>query len=283
MKEIKFYFYKLEYKLEKNLMNFSLSDYFKTSLDIKQHLFDINENKGFLKKITDTIFCFQKFRKDFNPKIKNEITGIERDIELNANESLIEETYMYLDFHNNIIILQNNRASFNAGAFAKYIVLLLSQKFKDDFFVCKPIISKDGIEKLIHHNVIKTLDLSIATPNIKVLKSLGFNYHQVAELDESDLDRIEIKFYSKRKRGLFNIETFKKIFDLSDKNNFNKMKVKASSSYEGTGEIIDMLDDLYIVTEKIKVTDKKNLDTQDIIIKLNQIYDYHINKVKELV
>lgn len=283
MKEIKFYFYKLEYKLEKNLMNFSLSDYFKTPLDIKQHLFDINENKGFLKKITDTIFCFQKFRKDFNPKIKNEITGIERDIELKANESLIEETYMYLDLHNNIIILQNNRASFNAGAFAKYIVLLLSQKFKDDFFVCKPIISKDGIEKLIHHNVIKTLDLSIATPNIKVLKSLGFNYQQVAELDETDLDRIEIKFYSKRKRGLFNIETFKKIFDLSDKNNFNKMKVKASSSYEGTGEIIDMLDDLYIVTEKIKVTDKKNLDTQDIIIKLNQIYDYHINKVKELV
>lgn len=283
MREIKFYFYKLEYKLEKNLMNFSLSDYFITPLDIKQHLFDINENKGFLKKITDTIFCFQKFRKDFNPKIKNEITGIERDIELNANESLIEETYMYLDFHNNIIILQNNRASFNAGAFAKYIVLLLSQKFKDDFFVCKPIISKDGIEKLIHHNVIKTLDLSIATPNIKVLKSLGFNYHQVAELDESDLDRIEIKFYSKRKRGLFTIETFKKIFDLSDKNNFNKMKVKASSSYEGTGEIIDMLDDLYIVSEKIKVTDKKNLDTQDIIIKLNQIYDYHINKVKELV
>lgn len=272
MKEIKFYFYKLEYKLEKNLMNFSLSDYFKTPLDIKQHLFDINENKGFLKKITDTIFCFQKFRKDFNPKIKNEITGIERDIELNANESLIEETYMYLDFHNNIMILQNNRASFNAGAFARYIILLLTQKFKDDFFVCKPIISKDGIEKLIHHNVIKTLDLSIATPNIKLLKGLGFNYQQVAELDESDLDRIEIKFYSKRKRGLFNIETFKKIFDLGDKNNFNKMKVKASSSYEGTGEIIDMLDDFYIVTEKIKVTDKKNLDTQDIIIKLNQIY-----------
>lgn len=253
-------------------MNFSLSDYFKTPLDIKQHLFDINENKGFLKKITDTIFCFQKFRKDFNPKIKNEITGIERDIELNANESLIEETYMYLDFHNNIMILQNNRASFNAGAFARYIILLLTQKFKDDFFVCKPIISKDGIEKLIHHNVIKTLDLSIATPNIKLLKGLGFNYQQVAELDESDLDRIEIKFYSKRKRGLFNIETFKKIFDLGDKNNFNKMKVKASSSYEGTGEIIDMLDDFYIVTEKIKVTDKKNLDTQDIIIKLNQIY-----------
>lgn len=283
MKEIKFYFYKLEYKLEKNLMNFSLSDYFKTPLDIKQHLFDVNENKGFLKKITDTIFCFQKFRKDFNPKIKNEITGIERDIELNANESLIEETYMYLDFYNNIMILQNNRASFNAGAFARYIVLLLTQKFKDDFFVCKPIISKDGIEKLIHHNVIKTLDLSVATPNIKLLKGLGFNYQQVAELDESDLDRIEIKFYSKRKRGLFNIETFKKIFDLGDKNNFNKMKVKASSSYEGTGEIIDMLDDFYIVTEKIKVTDKKNLDTQDIIIKLNQIYDYHINKVKELV
>ena len=116
-----------------------------------------------------------------------------------------------------------------------------------------------------------------------MLSQQALNYQQVAELDETDLDRIEIKFYSKRKRGLFNIETFKKIFDLSDKNNFNKMKVKASSSYEGTGEIIDMLDDLYIVTEKIKVTDKKNLDTQDIIIKLNQIYDYHINKVKELV
>lgn len=283
MKEVKFYFYQLEYKFEDNLMDFSLSDYFKNPLDIKMHLFDINDNKGFLKKITDTIFCFQKFRKDFHPKIKDELTGDERDIELKANESLIEETYIYLDFRNNIMIMQSNRASFNSGAFAKYIIQLLKKKFKNDFFVCKPIISKDGIEKLIHHNVIKSIDLSIATPSIALLKDLGFHYQKIAELDDSDLDRVELKLVSKRKRGLFNLETFKNFFNVDTKDSYNRFKVKASSSYEGTGEIIDMLDELYVVTEKIQINTTKVIDSQDIILKLNQIYEFHISKIKELV
>ena len=108
MKEVKFYCYYLEYKLGASLTNFTMEEYFKESLNLKDHLIPINEHKAFLEKRTLNNFSFQKFRKDFVPTIKDEQTGITRIVDLKDTESFIEEVFLFLYFKKNIIILSNH-------------------------------------------------------------------------------------------------------------------------------------------------------------------------------
>ncbi len=230
------------------------------------------------------IYSFQKFRKDFNPIIKDEQTGKTRSIDLKETESFIEEVFLYWDFDNDIIIFQKNYAGFNNSAFEKYVLALLNNKFQNDYFTLRPIMSKEGIEKLIKHNVIKTIDVAVPSPNIEILNDLGFDINQIKDIDEQSIDRIEIKITSKRKTGIFNLDNLKGLLKLqTNKDKYKRLKLKASSSYTSTGEIIDLLDDFYVVTEKINTNAKaKTIDTNDIINKLKNIYQDHIEEVLKL-
>jgi len=285
MKDVRFNFYKIEYTLEENLMDFDLNEYFKNSFNIKQHLFDIGEHKAFLDKKTDNIYSFQKFRKDFNPIIKDESTGKTREIELKETEYFIEESYLYLDFLNNIVIYQRNHTGYTSINFDRYILKLLHNKFKNNFFTLKPIMSQDGIEKIMNHNIAKNIEFKIAAPNIGLLSDIGMNVTEIRDLDYDSFDTIEIKINSKRKTGIFNLSNLLNLLDLkNNKEKFKKLKIKASSSYEGTGDVVDLLDEFYVVTEKIKFKDKsKVIDKDDIIIKLQIIYEDNINKIKGII
>lgn len=284
MKEVKFYFYKLEYELENNLLDFKLENYFKQDFDIKQHLFEIGEHKGFLDKKTDNIYSFQKFKRDFNPTIKDELTGKTREVELKETEYFIEESYLFLDIPNSIIIYQRNITGYSPIMFERYILKLLNNKFKNNYFSLKPIMSKDGVEKLMNHNIAKTIELKVASPNIGLLKELGLSTINIRDLDYDSLDSIEIKINSKRKMGIFNLANLAQILNLKDnKDKYKKLKIKASTSYEGTGDLIDLLDEFYVVNEKIKLKDNSRvMDKDDILIKLNTIYEENINKVKKV-
>jgi len=285
MRDVKFYFFKLEYKLAKGLLNFSLKEYFKNPLNLKDHLVSINNHKGFLERKKDNIFSFQKFRKDFNPTIKDEQTGQTRSVNLKETESFIEEVFLYWDFDHDIVIFQRNYAGFGNVAFEKYILKLLNDKFENDFFTLKPIMSKDGIEKLIKHNVIKSIDVSVPSPSIEVLNNLGFDANKIKKIDQDSIDRIEIKITSKRKTGIFNLDDLKKLLDFSkNKDKYKRLKLKASGSYASTGEIVDLLDDFYVVNEKINTNSKaKTIDISDIIIKLGDIYEKHLKEVLKLI
>lgn len=285
MRDVKFYFFQLEYKLAKGLIDSTMEEYFKNPLNLKDHLVSINDHKAFLERKSNNIFSFQKFRKDFNPTIKDEQTGETRSVDLKETESFIEEVFMYWDFDNNIIIFQRNYAGFNNNAFEKYILKLLNNKFENDYFTLKPIMSKDGVEKLIKHNVIKSIDVSVPAPSIEILHDLGFNTNQIKNIDENSIDRIEIKITSKRKTGIFSLDHLKDILDFSNnKDKYKRLKLKASSSYASTGEIIDLLDDFYVVTEKISTQSKaKTIDVSDIINKLNGVYREHLKEVLKLI
>ncbi len=50
MKDVKFYFFKIEYKFLKGLMDFSLEEYFSQPLNLRDHLINVNNHKGFLEK-----------------------------------------------------------------------------------------------------------------------------------------------------------------------------------------------------------------------------------------
>lgn len=169
--DIKFYFYKVVGDIDKNLFDYSLKNYFSSGISLQDGLIAINENKGFLDSVNGekNIFIFQKFRKDFNPIIKDEVTGKTREIKLNETEYIIEQNYLFWDFENNIIIYQKTAGGFNTTAFETYIKELLKGKFKDDFFTLKPIISHNGYEKIINSNIIKAYDIALASPSIKVL------------------------------------------------------------------------------------------------------------------
>ncbi len=65
---------------------------------------------------------------------------------------------------------------------------------------------------------------------------------------------------------------------------YNRLKLTASSSYTTTGELVDMLDDFYVISEKIRENDKaKTINLSDIIITLNRIYEEHIKEVLKLI
>ena len=284
MKEVKFYFYKIEYELADSLTDFDFREYFKNPFEIKTHLFDIGDHKAFIDKKTDTMYSFQKFRKDFNPRIKDEVTGNTREINLKQTEYFIEESYFYIDFSNEIVIFQRNGIGYNATALEKYVLKLLKNKFKNDFFALKPIMSKDGIEKLLHHNVAKQIELKVAGPNLNLLGQIGLNVKEIRDLDYEALDSIEIKITSKRKTGIFNLSKLTDLLNLTEnKSKYKKLKIKTSTSYEGTGDMVDLLDDLYVIVEKIKYkTGTKVVDQNDIMLKLLQIYENNISKILEI-
>ncbi|MFW9626752.1 MAG: DUF6731 family protein [Sulfurospirillum sp.] len=285
MKEIKFCYFSLEYKISPALINFSMSDYFKGSLNLKDHLIAIDDNKAFLEKKTENIFSFQKFRKDSNPVIRDEKTGETRVVDLKETESFIEESFFYWDFKNNVIIYQRNHHGFTTRAFEKYILSLLNKKLENDFFSLKPIFSKDGIEKLLKHNVVKSIDISVKEPGIGALKELGFDEKQIRDIDQNSIERVEIKITAKRKTGLLSMDKFREIFKFSDnKKQYNRLKLSASSSYTTTGELVDLLDDLYVTTEKIQENEKaKVVGISDIINSLNRIYEENIEEVLKLI
>ena len=221
--DIKFYFYKVVGDIDKNLFGYSLEEYFSNALSLQDGLIAINENKGFLDNVggEKNIFIFQKFRKDFNPIIKDEVTGKTREIKLNETEYIIEQNYLFWDFENNIIIYQKTAGGFNTTAFETYIKELLKEKFKDDFFTLKPIISHNGYEKIINSNIIKAYDIALASPSIKVLQELGFDDKGILKIDDDDLGKVEIKITAKKGRGLFSVDTFKSL--LGNKENYSKM------------------------------------------------------------
>ena len=277
--DIKFYFYKAVGEIDKNFFDYSFKEYFSDGLSLKDSLISIGENKGFLDRVKENIFVFQKFRKDFNPIIKDEITGKTREIELNETEYIIEQNYLFWDFKNDIIIYQKTTGGFTTTAFETYIKELLKGKFKDDFFALKPIISRSGYEKLVNSDIIKSYDIALANPSVKILQELGFDDKGILKIDNDDLGRIEIKITAKRGRGLLGADIFKKL--LGNKEKYSRMRVKTSTSYLKSGVLIDLLDEFYTVSVNIREVKRRVLQ-DDMVIVLQDIYEKHIKEVSEL-
>ena len=279
--DIKFYFYKVLGEIDKNLFNYSLEEYFSNSISLQDGLIQINENKGFLDstKVNKNILIFQKFRKDFNPIIKDEVTGKTREIELNETEYIIEQNYLFWDFKNGVIIYQKTTSGFSTSAFETYIKELLKGKFKDDFFTLKPVISRNGYEKILNSDIIKAYDIALANPSIKILQELGLDDKGILKIDDDDLGRIEIKITAKKARGLFGADVFKKL--LGNKENYSRMRAKTSNSYLKSGVLIDLLDEFYTVSANIREI-KRRVAMEDMVITLQDIYEKHIKEILEL-
>jgi hypothetical protein len=279
--DIKFYFYKVLGEIDKNLFNYSLEEYFSNNISLQDGLIPINENKGFLDstKVNKNIFIFQKFRKDFNPIIKDEVTGKTREIELNETEYIIEQNYLFWDFKNGVIIYQKTTGGFSTSAFETYVKELLKGKFKDDFFTLKPVISRNGYEKILNSDIIKAYDIALANPSIKILQELGLDDKGILKIDDDDLGRIEIKITAKKGRGLFGADVFKKL--LGNKENYSRMRAKTSNSYLKSGVLIDLLDEFYTVSANIREI-KRRVAMEDMVITLQDIYEKHIKEILEL-
>ncbi len=280
MAEVKFNVYKLEYEFDKSLFKPCNLKECLDNLDLKKHLYKINEHKGFLDKKAENIFSFQKFRKDFNPIIKNEITGKTRQIDLNENESLLEENYLYWDFKNNMVFFQYNYHGFTPLNFENYIKLFFSNTFKDDFFTLKAVMSKTGYEALVNSNLVKSFELRVAEPSINMLNDLGLSSDAIIKIDDGNIGKIDIKITAGRNKSLLNILSFKKIFP--NKNKFDKMKVKVSDSYLKGGNMIDLLEEKYTIVKTVREY-KKQINPNDMIITVENVYEEHIKEVLKLV
>lgn len=279
--DIKFYFYKVVGDIDKNLFDYSLEKYFSNGLSLQDGLIAINENKGFLDSVNGekNIFIFQKFRKDFNPIIKDEVTGKTREIELNETEYIIEQNYLFWDFKNGVIIYQKTTGGFSTSTFETYVKELLKGKFKDDFFTLKPVISRNGYEKILNSDIIKAYDIALANPSIKVLQELGLDDKGILKIDDDDLGRIEIKITAKKGRGLFGADVFKKL--LGNKENYSRMRIKTSNSYLKSGVLIDLLDEFYTVSMSVR-ENKKRVAPEDMLVVIKDVYEKHIQEIMDL-
>jgi len=285
-KTVNFEFYKCEFELNNNLpsMELSFSDFLYKPPSLDKDVYQVGGYKGFLKKINENIFVFQKLKHDFNPKLLDLKTGNETEITLEEDEYVVEETFFYYDFDNNILIYHMNRSGFAPSAFEEYIKKLLNSHLKNNTFILKPILSKQGYEKLASQRIVKKIDLSVAQPSLGVLKELGFNVEQIVDMDIDSLSEIEIVFKSKRKHGILTIENFKKIFgNFASNPGIEKLKIHASPSYESRQNQFDLLDDRYIVPRTISTIKGKTLDRNAIIFALNELATEHISMVLKLI
>jgi hypothetical protein len=274
-KEVKFSFYEIDYKIHNNLLDFTLKDYFKEPLNIKDSLFEMNNYKAFLYKYYDNIYVFRKYKKDFLPKIGDENGNI-RNINLKDDEYIIEENAVILDFDNNIVVYHQNHAGFNISALQQYLQTLLQNKIEHLYF--KPVILKNTIEKLKNSPIIKQANIRISRVNVATLSALGFNDEEIRKfIDVDSASGIEIIIKSKKNHA---ISTLEKIKDLLSKDFFDKFRVKASSSYEGSGEDIDILDNILAINKKIKIKNKR-ADLQDLIIKIQEVYNEYLPQIKK--
>ena len=266
MKEVKFNFYKIIFNENdlKNLFGFSMKDYL-NSLNIKNHLIQIQDNKAFLQKHTQNSFIFRKFKKDFLPKIGDE-KGNVREIALKENEYIIEENVVYFDFDKNIILFHRNSSAFKISALQKYLRNVLKMNI-----ILEPIYTDIDINILKETPIIKNLELKISSLDEKALKMLGFDINEIRKYIElQGIESIEIKIKAKRKHKLSLFENIKK--RLSDLKIFDKFKVKASENSEESGKEIDLLSDILSVSKKIKTKNGK-IQTLDLLNLIEEIYE----------
>ena len=265
MREVKFTFYKIIYQEDdlKNLFGYSLKDYL-NSLNIKTHLIPLQNNKAFLQKHTSNTFIFRKFKKDFLPKIGDE-NGHIKEIKLKENEYIIEENVIYFDFEKNIILFHKNSAGFTISALQNYLRQVLNINI-----ILEPIYTDTNIELLKKTPIIKHIELKVSSLDEKALKMLGFDINEIRRYIElQGVESIEIKIKAKREHK---ISFFSKIKNrLQNLKIFDKLKVKASESFEDNGETIDLLDDILSVSKKIE-TKKGKIQTLDLLNMIEEIY-----------
>jgi len=276
-KKVIFTFYKIKFDFkQKNLFNFNLENYLST-LDIKQHLFEIGDYKGFLKKHNTNIFIFQKFKKDFLPIIGDN-KGNTKEIRLKENEYIIEENGIYFDFDNNRILFHKNSSAFSISSFQKYMSILLKNEIKN--FILEPIYTDEHLEVLENTPIIKHLNLKLSKIDDKGLEKLGFRLDEVKKYIELEgTESIEIIIKSKRNHK---VSTFEKLKNhLPNFKIFDKFRIKASESYETKGEDFDMIDNILSVSKQITLDDTKRLKTLDLINKLEEIYKEYEPKLRD--
>jgi len=265
MREVKFNFYNILYKEDdlKNLFGFSMKDYL-NSLNIKNHLIQIRNNKAFLEKHTQNIFIFRKFKKDFIPKIGDEKGNI-KEIVLKDNEYIIEENVVYFDFNKNIILFHKNSSAFTISALQEYLKNVLKINI-----ILQPIYTDIHIDILKKTPIIKNLELKISSLDERALKMLGFDINEIRKYIElQGVESIEIKIKAKREHNLSFFDNIKK--RLSNLKIFDKFRVKASDSFEDTGKEIDLLSDILSVSKKIKTKNGK-IQTLDLLNLIEEIY-----------
>jgi len=274
-KEVKFVFYEIDAKLKDNLMDFELKNYFEKPLDFKNSLLQIGNYKAYLNKFDDNIYIFQKFKKDFLPKIGDD-NGHYRTIDLKDNEYIIEENGVLIDFDNNLVIFHKNQAGFSSSALEEYFRMLLKDKL--EYFILKPILMGDTLNKLKYSPIIKQINYKVGRVNARTLSQLGFNEEEIKKFIDLDATNgIEIIIKSKRNMAISTLDKMREFlnFDI-----FDKLRVKAASSYEASGEEIDILDNILSISRKIK-TENKRADIYDIISKLRELYGEFLPQIKK--
>lgn len=172
--------------------------------------------EGFSIKKLRIYFHFKNLEKTLTLSLKNEITGKTRQIDLNENESLLEENYLYWDFKNDMVFFQYNYHGFTPLNFENYIKLFFSNTFKDDFFTLKAVMTKTGYEALVNSNLVKSFELRVAEPSISMLNDLGLDSEAIIKIDDGNIGKIDIKITAGRNKSLLNILSFK---------NFSQIKI----------------------------------------------------------
>jgi hypothetical protein len=268
MREIKFTFYEME--IEETLFKCDIEN-FLCSKNIKENFCQIGEYLGLLEKYNQNIFIFKKFRKDILPLI-GDTKGEIREIELKQDEFIVEENIIYIDFQKNIVLFHKNSAGFTTNAFQQYMKQLLKQNF-----FLKPIYTDEHLEALENTPIIKKINFKLSNLDEIGLKMIGFDATKVKDYIELEgTESIEITITSKRKHKIGIFSTLQQYFNF---NIFDKLKIKASETYEENGANFDLLDNILTITKKIK-TDNKRVKIIDIISEIENIYKEYEPKIR---
>ena len=207
-KKIKFRYYKISIHIDRNLTNAELTKTMvRTGLLQKiqntqkpQNVYLINGHNAFTKKLaTQTnIYCFEKHRQTHLPTIGTTVADIERPIELEEDESIMEKNFFLLNNQALYILYQEKKEGYWASSLGQYLTSLYAKEGVT--ITLDAILSRESYEKFMRFGYIKKIELSFASPSDALLQEWGISIEDrfgIATADDADF-QIGIKFPTKK-------------------------------------------------------------------------------------
>lgn len=283
-KQFKLHFYKLE--MDETLFSSSKNKYTELIKLLKKvkkpdNVYSVNGYQSYVKPIKNKVFCFEKHRIDDFPSIGNLNNNIERDIELEEGESLIEKNYFYIDDKLGYIVYQEKNEGFRASTLSGYFRQLLGEKTNKVHIY--QLLQTSAYERLLKYGYIKSMELSLATPSDNMLKEFGINLNSRILYKKDKRINVSVKVGLEKKESV-TIDFIKNIHNIFQKysNQVNSLKLRGSETKESNLDDINLAKDILQAQADVRIENNQIVE-DDMIFDLEKAHKVHNDEVKELI
>lgn len=270
MKQVKYDFFRVEtpedWPLAKILDDIFSKDYEKRIIEIFGHPVCLDQ---FKQSGNGKVYgLFVKVRMDGIPPKTNIKTGEKKDIELDDDEGLGEDTAFVFDTILNVLVLQRNQIGVTSSQFSKYIE---DNCDLDGDVRLSPILIEGAYQRLSQFGVFRKLRIRVAPlVSNEIFKGQGHSVSTLADLScEFQSPYIDVSFSlgRVRKGSLFpdSVRTMiDSLLEIRVKNNeaVTNIEVTGKDDEDSTANIIDLIEERMVEEIDVALNEARQIDIE---------------------